>query len=269
MTIRRFATLALVGALGTLSACSSPGTTSGLPQADQGGAPQSSIRGSDATATPAPSPTPITTPSPTPGPTLPPVVVLGSGYVNGAADRFTPPRGDSSTGGTGAPVDGKITCNKYMVENQFHIHSYVGVLVNGQWYATPDSIGMVNPAPPVNGYVNKAQCFYYIHTHDASGVIHQEKGSKEPLSGSLYTLGNLIDVWGQPLGANNLGSFTGIVRTFVATTALRNQYTSGFTEFAGDPNTISLYSHEAIFIEVGPPYVEAANLPTIRFSTEY
>ena len=255
MTTRSFAILALVGSLGMLCACSSPGT-SGLPNAPQADPPQA-----NAAAT-------VGALVPDTAPTLPPIVFANPAATNGAPGRFAPKRADSSTGGNGQTVDG-IACQKSMVENQFHIHSYVGVLVNGQWYATPDAIGMFQPGPLIKGYVNAATCFYSIHTHDRSGVIHQEAASSVPPSGSLFTLQNVMDVWGQTLTGNGFSRWSGLVRTFVATTALRNQYTSGFTEFTGDPNTISLYSHEAIFIEVGPPYVEAANLPTIRFTTEY
>lgn len=254
MNTGRLAILAFVGALGFV-ACSSPGANNTLPQQPVGGAPLAVTRL-------------VATPSPTPGPTLGPIVYVNSGYTNGASDRFKPKRGDTLSAGQGQPVD-NTTCEKKMVENQFHIHSYLGVLVNGQWYATPDAIGMYKPGKLINGYVNFAHCFYQIHSHDGSGEIHQEVASSEPLSGSLYTLQNVLDIWGQPITANSFGTFTGLVRVFTATTALRDQYTSGFTEFFGDPNTIQLYSHSAVFIEVGPPYVEAANLPTIRFQTEY
>lgn len=260
MTTRSFAVLTLVGSLGVLCACSSPGST-GLPNAPQASVPHTIALQSAASPAPAQL-------VPDTAPTLPPVVYANPASTNGAPGRFIPKRGDSSTGGQGQAVDG-ITCQKSMVENQFHIHSYLGVLVNGQWYATPDAIGMFQPGPLINGYVNAANCFYSIHTHDRSGVIHQEAASSVPPSGSLYTLKNVLDVWGQTLTGNGFSRWSGLVRTFVATTALRDQYTSGFTEFTGDPNTISLYSHEAIFIEVGPPYVEAAQLPTIRFTTEY
>ena len=252
MSIGRFSILALASAIG-FAACSSPGTNGSLPQS--GGSPLSVTRA-------------VATPTPTPGPTLGPIVYVNNGFTNGAYQRFKPKRGDSLTGGQGSPVD-SITCDKKMVENQFHIHSYLGVLVNGQWYATPDAIGMYKPGQLINGYVNYANCFYWIHSHDGSGQIHQEAASSMPLSGSLFTLKNVLDIWGEPISSNGFANFTGLVRVFVATTPLRNQYTSGFTEFTGDPNTIKLYSHEAIFIEVGPPYVEAANLPTIRFQNEY
>ena len=156
-----------------------------------------------------------------------------------------------------------------MVENQFHIHSFVGVLVNGSWHAMPNAIGMPGYGPAINGFVNAANCFYLIHTHDSSGIIHQEAASTTALSGSLFTLGNMLDIWGQAISANGLGSSTGVVRVFVATVPLKTLTASSYTEFTGDPRTIGLYSHEAIWIEVGPPYTEAAQLPPVTFYTEY
>lgn len=199
---------------------------------------------------------------------MPNQVVTAAGGTGGTPNLFTPTFGDSSTGGTGQAID-SITCNATMPQDQFHIHSFVGVLVNGGWYAMPTAIGMVKPGAPTNGSVDAAQCFYLIHTHDSSGIIHQEAASSTPESGSLFTLGNLLDIWGQPISANGLGSLTGMVRVFVATVPLRTMTATTYSEFTGDPRTIQLFSHEAIWIEVGPPYILPGQLPPVNFYTEY
>jgi hypothetical protein len=206
--------------------------------------------------------------TPAPGSTLPPTVLLHQGGVDGEADQFSPARGDTSSGGNGATVDG-ITCAPTMVDNQFHVHSYVGLIVDGRWIAVPDSIGMDQPGALVNGFVNSAHCFYAVHTHDASGMIHQEAASKMPESGSLFTLKNLFDIWGQTLTTDGFGPYPGVVHVFVAKPALRATYATNYSEFTGDPNTIKLYSHEAVWIEVGSPEITAAKLPPVRFYTEY
>lgn len=236
-----------------LGSCSNAGTASNV-------LPQQGQVAPDATAT--------ASPTPAPAPTLPATVWLYSGRSFGATGRFTPKRGDSSTGGNGQTVDG-IGCHASMTENMFHIHSYVGVLVNGQWFAVPDAVGINGFGPLINGVVNAGYCFYDVHTHDDSGLIHQEAASTTPMSGSMFTLGNLLDIWGQPISGNGFASWNGVVRVFTATTPLRNLYASNYTEYLGDPRQIPLYSHEAVWIEVGPPYVEAANLPQVRFYTEY
>ncbi len=199
---------------------------------------------------------------------LPSTIILQQGKTTGQPGAFTPPRGDTPSGGAGQSVDG-ISCLQYMVDNQFHVHSFVGILVNGMEPAIPDSIGMHGPGPLVNGFVNSAHCFYQIHTHDASGMVHQEAASTVTDSGSLFTLGNFLDIWGQTLTSSGFGPFTGIVQVDVARPPLRTLYVKNYAVYTGDPNQIPLYSHEVIWIQVGQPYRAANQLPTIRFYTEY
>lgn len=260
--------------------CAGSGQT---PPANGGMVPQTVT--DTATVSPSPSPAPSTspgvtpTPSPTPVPTPTPFTLypgyihLIQGGVIGAPKMFTPTRGDAwpgtSAGTAGQPIDG-INCTPTMTENQFHIHAFVGVLVNGRQYATPDSIGMNGWGPLYNGFVNAAKCFYAIHTHDATGMIHMEAASTTPISGSMYTLGNLLDIWDQPLTSTGFAQFSGMTRVFyVPRPVVNTQYVSGYTEYTGDPYQIPFYTHTAIWIEVGPPWVEAASLPKIRYYTEY
>jgi hypothetical protein len=226
----------------------------------------------DVTATPSPAPTATPSPTPTPFTHYPGYIHLISGGVIGAPKMFNPTRGDAwpgtSAGTAGGPIDG-IPCQTSMVENQFHVHAFVGILVNGRQYAVPDSIGMNGWGPLINGFVNAAKCFYSIHTHDATGMIHMEAASTTPLSGSMFTLGNFLDIWDQPLTGTGIAQYSGMVRVFIAHPPLNTQFVSGYTEYTGDPYQIPLYSHSAVWIEVGSPYVEAAQLPQIRNYTQY
>ena len=52
-------------------------------------------------------------------------------------------------------------------------------------------------------------CLYWIHTHDASGIIHIEAPDINPPQGGPYTLGMLFDIWGQPLDRNNVAGLIG------------------------------------------------------------
>jgi hypothetical protein len=231
-----------------------------------------------AIASPAPSPTPTIAPSdtpspapsptatPTPGPTPTPINIY-PGRVTGEDNAFSPPDGDiDPTRRT--DVDG-IPCAPSMSENQYHVHVYVGILAGGRQIAVPDQIGLYQPGPIVKGYTFTAKCYYYIHTHDASGLIHLEVFSNAPLSASLFVLKNVLDVWGVTVGPGNVGKLNGNVRTFVATTELGSTFTSNYSEYLGDPNGIALYSHEAIWLEVGPPYTLPPYLPAISFYNEY
>lgn len=268
--------LACIIAIATIAGCNSAQSNNGvLPQSQPGGG--NTIARADATATPAPTPTPTPTatptPKPTPFPTYPGYIHLYQGAVIGKPNMFVPHRGDawpgSSSGTAGQPIDG-ITCNPTMTENQFHIHAYVGVLVNGMQYAVPDSIGMNGFGPVSNGFVNAAYCFYAIHTHDASGMIHMEAASSTPNTGSMYTLGNLLDIWDQPLTASGFAGFPGTVQIYYAPRpAVNTTYVSGYQLYTGDPYQIPLYTHTVVWIEVGPPYYDASQLPQVRFYTQY
>jgi hypothetical protein len=219
------------------------------------------------TPTPSPTPSPKPTAMPTTAPTPTPIDIE-PGKVTGEDNLFTPNDGDSPTGGQSQSVDG-IPCAPTMYLNYYHVHVYVGILVNGLQVAVPDQIGLYSPGPISNGFTSTAQCYYYLHTHDASGMIHVESPSTVPLTSTLYTLKNLFDVWGITVGPENVGPFNGQVRTFVATVPLRTVTAQNYSEFTGDPNTIQLYSHEAIWLEVGPTFVLPPYLPAATFYTEY
>ncbi|HZY98666.1 MAG TPA: hypothetical protein VFE36_03765 [Candidatus Baltobacteraceae bacterium] len=225
-------------------------------------------------ATPAPTPTPVATATPTPARTPTPAptprgIALEPGKVVGQDDLFTPPDGNTPSGGQSQTID-DITCAPTMYDN-YHVHVYIGLYVNGKQVAIPDQIGMYQPGAISNGYTNTATCFYYIHTHDASGLIHLESPQTAAVSDSMYTLQNVFDVWGISVGPNNFGQFTGAVRIFIGRAPLGTTTvsSSSYTEYLGDPNSMALYSHQAIWFEVGPPYYEPPYIPLIRFYNEY
>jgi hypothetical protein len=251
--VRALAFVAL-GAL--LSACAGGAVPSGVSPGAQAASEKTQAVAATATSTPAPAPT------------LPATLNISQGLTYGKPGMFTPKRGDTARGGRSQTVDG-IPCLPTMTENEFHVHSYLGLIVNGQWYAIPNSIGMYQPGAPDEGYVNTATCFYEIHTHDGTGYIHQEVASSTPLSDSMFTLGNLMDVWGQPISDDSFGPFTGTVEIFTAQAPSGSLYASGYTAYTGEPSQLALYSHLAIWVEVGPPYVAPADLPTVRFYTMY
>ncbi|MBV8637028.1 MAG: hypothetical protein JO322_03025 [Candidatus Eremiobacteraeota bacterium] len=212
-----------------------------------------------------------TTPQPTPTP-----IVLGQGQQDGEPGQFKPATGDSSAGGTGKPVDGIPCGNMYdgsPSDRTYHVHAFLGVMLNGKHVAIPPTIGMVQPGPTSSpGFYSSAKCFYQIHTHDASGYIHMESPSltsKTPYSDSLFTLGNVLHVWGQPLTSSGFANFAGPVHVFYATTNLGNTHGGAYNQYTGtSPQSIPIYSHEAIWIEVGT-FVPASQLPRVIFFTQY
>ncbi len=99
--------------------------------------------------------------------------------------------------------------------------------------------------------INDAKaCLFALHTHDATGVIHVESPSRDQ-----NTLGQVFDIWGQPLSRTHVASApAGRDHTVRA-------YVNGRL-YAGDPRAIPLTPHALIMLEVGPPWAP----PTTRFS---
>jgi len=96
-------------------------------------------------------------------------IVAGISYVSYQA---------SNTSSSAAAIIDGIECNT----NEFatlHIHAHLDFYVNGNHMTVPERIGIVD---------NK--CLYWMHTHDASGVIHIES----PKSAD-FTLAQFIDIW--------------------------------------------------------------------------
>jgi len=208
----------------------------------------------------------VTVAIPTPAP-IPAPVVLKTGGVVGLDDQFNPVDSDMPAGGQGQNVD-SIPCNATMSENAYHVHAWLGIVNNGQQIAVPDGIGMYRLGPEVNGFENYAQCFYYIHTHDATGMIHVESPISASLLSAQYTLGNLLDIWGVNVDASDLGPYQGQVRAFIANAA-GESYATNYIEYVGDLHNLLLGSHEAIWLEIGPGYELPPKLPAVRFYTEY
>ncbi len=182
------------------------------------------------------------TATPTPGParTSKPVQ-LSAGENLGKTGFF--PKGDfkrnvstdTAQGGRGQEVDG-IPCETNEAV-QLHIHSQLAIFVHGVLVQVPEAIGIV-PIPPNSG------CLYWIHTHDASGVIHVEAGSVGAPNGGPYTLGMFFDIWGETLSRTQIGPYKGPVTAFVNS-----------EPYDGDLRAIPLRSHQRIVLEVGKPVV--------------
>jgi hypothetical protein len=243
----------LIGAA-VLAACSSHGSTPMLPSGSPQN-PQSPLA-------------PVGTAS------LPASETIGSGEIFGTDNAFSPNDGDTTHGGRGQTVDG-IPCNSTMT-GTYHVHTFVGILINGKQYALPDGVGMKNPGADITYYgipnwTESASCYYYIHTHDASGVFHIESPSTASPSTSLYDLGVAFNVWGMGLSSTQIGPFSGTVRAYVAQVPLKTaqilqQY---YTLYSGNPATIPLKSHTTTWLEIGPTYVPPSSLPVLNYYEEY
>ncbi len=120
----------------------------------------------------------------------------------------------------------------------YHVHAHVSVFLNGDQLIVPMHIGI--PRGP--GDTDK--CFYSIHTHDESGEIHVEAAAP-----AAFTLGQLFDIWGQPLDTTNVnvGAIVGLPITIYV---LEDGATTA-TIYTDDPKKLELVRHRQITIQIG------------------
>jgi hypothetical protein len=172
----------------------------------------------------------VATPTPGPNASEKPVQLvdgetLGQKFVKGKYP-------DTPQGGHGQTVDG-IGCGTQEYAT-LHVHTHLAIFNNGKQMQVPQYIGF---APSLAG-----GCLYWIHTHDASGIIHLEAPDLTPPQGGPYTLGMLFDIWGQPLQRQDVAGFVGPVTAYV-----------NGTRYDGDLSAIPLGAHQQIVLEIGTP----------------
>ena len=85
-------------------------------------------------------------------------------------------------------IDG-IGCNS-MEQFAMHIHAHIDIIINGAYFLVPSQIGI-----PSN-------CFYWLHTHDESGIIHIEAPMHRD-----FTLGQFFDIWGKKLSNDQIFTY--------------------------------------------------------------
>ena len=174
-------------------------------------------------------PEPETQPEPDPEPAAPVELVAGTTI----GEEVFPP-GNTDQGGQGEPVDG-IGC---LEPNHQHYHAHLSFFVNGERIAIPAAVGVVNPSFRDN-YVNDGDCLYWMHTHDGTGLVHIEP----PVAAARdFTVGELFDIWGQPLTSDNVAGYEGELSVFV-----------DGVRYTGDVRSIVFKSHKHICLEIGRP----------------
>jgi hypothetical protein len=121
----------------------------------------------------------------------------------------------------------------------YHIHAHLTLIVDGQNVLIPAGIGIVPPREVQQGFVVGGKCFYWLHTHDVSGVIHIESPTAQ-----LYHLGQFFAVWGQPLSATQIATFP------VDAAHPLHVFVNG-QPVSTAPEQIELDAHELITLEIG------------------
>ncbi len=202
-------------------------SNSGSPASAAGGTPKLKLASLSALGT--------LKPLPSPGPNGPEAVPVPP----------APPLASTATKATGKTVDG-ISCDT-TEQLVYHIHAHLTVFVNGAARQIPAGIGIPGAQAentPTGPFIASGSCFYWLHTHAADGIIHIESPVQR-----TYTLGDFFDVWGQPLGPDQVGPARGPV------TAIYNHQV-----YRGNPRNIPLEKHAQIQLEVGKPLVSPASI---------
>ncbi|MDQ6932781.1 MAG: hypothetical protein M3160_06360 [Candidatus Eremiobacteraeota bacterium] len=142
-------------------------------------------------------------------------------------------QGDTQRGGHGSPVDG-IKCDTAEYAT-LHVHGHLALFVNGKQIQVPKYVGFAPQGKP--------PCLYWVHTHDASGIIHIESPVIAP-----FTLGSFFNIWGMDLRPNRIATFSGPVTAYV-----------NANRYFGDFRAIPITAHTQVTLEVGAPLVPPPN----------
>src|SRR5215471_10326965 len=187
---------------------------------------------------PQPQPSPLPTPAPIPPLATGPAIALFYGQTIGTVHKWGD--SDTSTGGHGQTVDG-LACGG--MDGTYHVHAHLSIFLNGDQLIVPKWIGLYAATTTrlADGF---GTCAYVTHTHDETAEIHIEAAAQ-----AVFTLGQLFDVWGQPLDTTNpnVGGIVGLpIRIYMF-----DDGDTAATEFTGDPKTIELKRHRQITIQIG------------------
>jgi hypothetical protein len=156
-------------------------------------------------------------------PRLPAVVPIGSG------PDHRPPAATPAT--RKAAAVGRLRCSRSQPP-RYGVH--LEVFGRRQTVIVPAGIGV---APPWRGrapYVRAGRCSYGARTREPTGVV-------EVAHGARVTLGELFDLWGQPLGPRRVAGFRGPVHVWV-----------GGRRWHGDPRAVPLDRHAQVVVSDDP-----------------
>jgi hypothetical protein len=129
------------------------------------------------------------------------------------------------------PIDG-IRCDRQEGAVE-HVHVSLQLFDRGHPVTVPAGIGM-----PQGGY-----CLYWIHTHDAGGIVHIESPVKRQ-----FDLGEFFDIWGPQLSWTHAASLSAPHGQRLSI------WVDGKPWHGKDPRSIALQDRETIVIARGPPF---------------
>ncbi len=120
----------------------------------------------------------------------------------------------------------------------YHIHSHVAVYVDGKRFTVPSQIGIDQ----------NSQFLASLHTHDDTGVVHQEAVEQYP-----FTLGEFFTVWGVKFTQTQLGAYHAGRGLVLQTWVNGKQVASG--------PTYKFKPHDNVVVGFGSPGSFPKNVP--------
>jgi hypothetical protein len=118
--------------------------------------------------------------------------------------------------------------------------AHVELFARDRGVAVPAGIGIAPPQRRQGATVTGGRCTYPVRTSDPTGVVEvtRRRGSGAP------TVGQLFQIWGQPLSTRRLAGFRAVGRPGVVA------FVDG-RRWRGDPRGIPLRRHAQIVLELG------------------
>jgi hypothetical protein len=99
---------------------------------------------------------------------------------NGAGASLTQAASNGSSNPAYAALDG-IPCQN-SEQLAYHVHAHLTIYINGQQVQVSQYVGIASDG----------SCFYWLHTHDTSGVIHIEAPAPH-----TFMLGTFLQLWSE------------------------------------------------------------------------
>jgi hypothetical protein len=145
-------------------------------------------------------------------------------------------------------IDG-IACQAGMDIN-YHIHTHLTLYDQGRPVVVPQYVGI-----PFSTSIDTPDqyCFYWLHTHATSGVIHVESPTPR-----LYTLGQFFDIWSHTAQVDAQGGLDvhlddSFVRDLKVAKPRSIHVYNGGTLLGSDYPDVTLTDHKVITVEIGTP----------------
>lgn len=141
------------------------------------------------------------------------------------------------------PVEG-VYCDQLEHVNSYHIHVHLTIWLNGSPVTVPAQTGI---APDTS-------CYYWLHTHDTTGVVHIEAPATDSLN-----LQQFLDIWGQHFSSlgyqDQLASSTGWTIWVDG-----KQISGGFSKVVFQPHMVITIAYNSPNVKPDTVYNFAAGL---------